>query len=294
MLQSPRPDQVWLPPPAAPVAGTRSGTMPVSQLGAPLSLYAGSQTLLGAGATVLAPLSPSPVAGFATCNQIGYEVTWSVLQASAGATSPFVQVVVSWFDDDQAGAQAVDTITYYIPAGQPTAAGTFGHGPMRGQYMSVAVVNTDPAQTVTLTVKLRGCSRSYTRDDWRWPASQAIPGYVLPLTGSAQGTLVLASVATTVPAASPQTRLLPLFTGRVRARLSASTPTANAVQFVIATVNAQPGSVVYSSPTLGAAVTEVSPQPELSFPRDLLKLTATNSDGANVASIAVTLMAEEY
>lgn len=285
------------------VAGSRSGTMPVSQLGNPVILFGKNTTafsLAAAASRVLVPDSPSPVAGYAQAGQTGYEVSISAQMAANTATVPFLQVTLTFFDDDSVTALPVDSVTWYLPAASPGAVvyPVAGHGPERGLYLQVTVANMDAAVGLAATVLIRGCSRVYARDDWRWQpgAGALVPVYTLPISGPGRGTLLLAAADPTVLPGAPQVRLLPLFAGRAQLTWTATGLAAPGSQLSVAPVNAAPGQILYVTPLAGqtpASGAPVSTQVALVLPRDCCTLTFSNLGASNVIW-AATVVAAEY
>ncbi len=292
-LALPRPGQV--PRPAVPYAvGSRSGTMPVSNLAAPVLIYSQPVSIAPGKTVTLTPEAPSPVAGYALCNQPGYEIVFAFQQPNAGSVMPFVQVTVSWFDQDSQTAPAVDTIVWYLPGGTANPAPVYGNGQLRGQYMQVTVQNQDLVYGVTGSVQMSGVSRVYKRDDWRWTGPQSVVGYTRPLLGPAQGTLLLAASAPPVIGpGNSVAHLLPLFAGKVRMWFSATgLATQNAVLSFYST-NAAPNTLLYQY-ALGNNPAVLYPQPELSFFREPHVMTMSNTASTGFATFQVVLTAEEY
>lgn len=306
-MSSPRPPAA---PPVPGARGTRAGTFPVSQLGAPIFLFQRTnQTIAASGIVNLLPVSPSPIAGYAPCNQIGYEINAQLTAAaSAGNTAPFLLATATWYDDDSLTALPVDSISWYLPVNSPAAATAWplsGHGYIRGQYMSLQLTNLDPTIAATYTVLVRGTSRTFARDDWRWlPGNGAVvPGYTIPITGAGRGTLLVAAANPTVnQGASAAVRLLPLVAGKVRLSWSATGLTAAAAQVTVAPVNstgATPPVPLYVSQLGGVTPASGAPPSTLvdvPLGRDCCTLTMANvgAVGNGNAAFDVTIMLEEY
>lgn len=289
-------------PPQAPggSGGSRSGTLPVSQLGAPIKLYELSQSLAASQAQTLAPVSPSPIGQLAPCGQVGYEVSFQLLAAAGTGLTPFMQALLNFYDDDSLTAQPVaPPVTWYLPVGfgaGATPTNIAGTGPLRGQYMSVQLTNLDSLVGLTAGVRIRGVSRSYGRDDWRWGGGGQVPGFLPATSPAGQNTLLLASVSQAVNAGVVKPLLLPLFAGRVRMRAAVTGLTANNAVITILPLNSvnPAGTVIFLSPGMGNTLQELSPQPEISLPRDMCQLVLNNATGAQQATFTVTLTAEEY
>jgi hypothetical protein len=285
--------------------GTRAGTFPISLLGAPIQLFQPANVNLAAGTTTLiTPISPSPVAGYQPCNQVGYEISIDLQAATnTGNTAPFCLVTLTFYDDDSPTALPVDRIQWYLPvsAAGATVYPVSGHGPLRGQYMTLSFTNLDPAVALSFSAIVRGSSRTYSRDDWRWQISggAAVPGYVLPIFGGGQALVIATAVPIILQGGSQQIRLIPLFAGRVLLSWSITGLTSNAAQFTIAPVNTSDGAPVYASPLAGQAPASGLPPSttvELALPRDLCVLTMTNlaAAGGGNAQFSVVIVAEEY
>lgn len=113
--------------------------------------------------------------------QPGYTISVNV-QFPAAATIPFVEVRLVW--EDQATVSQMNTDTF-ICAGNTAGAGltTFLTGRCKGDELSVALVNLDPAQSATITLIAAQDSVVRTRDEARWntlaAAGTTVPGYTL-------------------------------------------------------------------------------------------------------------------
>lgn len=182
-----------------------------------------SGTTIAAGATVtFAPNSPSPIAGYASANYIGYDFTINLLTA-AGSTNPFALVTLMWFNSDNPAAQAVDEVTFAVPLGTSGTAGTIikGKGPMRGQWLSVQVQNLDTV-TASASLQITGNSRTGTIDDWIWDSasSVAVPGYTVSAGGGSYSNQLGAINGASVGASSSLIRLFGMRPGEAFLRLS--------------------------------------------------------------------------
>lgn len=230
---------------------------------------------IAAGATqVFTPNSPSPIAGYASANYIGYDFTINLI-TSAGSTNPFALVTLMWFNNDLANAQAVDEITFAVPLGTTGTAGTIitGKGPMRGQLMSVQVENLDTV-TVAVALQINGNSRTGTIDDWIWDAgsSVAVPTFTVSAGGGSFTNQLGAINGASVPASGSLIRLFGMRPGEAFMRLSGEG--GGHLQYQI---NPVPQGFMGS-----AALINETPTSEFEsivvVPRSPLLVTITNSD----------------
>lgn len=269
-------------------------------VGTPTSLYSVTNGSLAGGAnTFLTPVSQSPVAGYAPVQlYIGYEVSVQVqVSTNSGVTVPFVFILLTWFNDDSASALPVRSISWYVPAQSQgvTLYPQYGGGPNSGQFLKVQMVNKDPSVSVNYTFLMRGTSRQYIRDDWRWqPGGNAgVPTYTLPVTTPGRGTLMLCSVNQSVAVATPATFLIPLFAGHVILEAQCSGINADTARVYVSVINsAVAGNLIWKSQPMGNASTLA--QTTISLPRDLCLLTLDDTGGSGAATFIVTIIAEEY
>jgi len=246
-----------------------------------------SAVTVGAGATVtFTPNSPSPNAGFASANFIGYDFTIN-LTTSVGSTNPFAWVSVSWFNNDDPNAQPVDEITFAMPMGASGTGGTVitGKGPMRGQLMSVQVHNLDTV-VATAVLQVNGNSRTGTIDDWIWDSSNSVsvPGFT-PSSGGGPFVNMVGEVSgASVPASGSVVRLFGMRPGEAFLRLSGEG--AGHLQYVVTT------------PPTGfmgtAAIINETPINEFEsivvLPRGPLLVTISNSDAGAAHNANVVLI----
>jgi hypothetical protein len=189
--------------------------------------------------TIIAPLNPSPVAGFASADYLSYEIVIG-LEAGTGSTNPFAAVYLSWYDYDQIPKNQIpiDTVKIIVPMGangDPNGPAVItGRGPMRGGYIRVQVHNLDTVNASLVYLQGSGTSRDIQEDHWSWDISNspAIPGYTLGQGGD--NSLVIGRIVSqTIAAGSSFSAMYGLSAGQVFLREHVSGLTTNQCEFDI-------------------------------------------------------------
>jgi hypothetical protein len=133
-------------------------------------------TLPATSTTLLTPANPSPGAGYAIADQMSYSINL-ILQAQAtGSTNPFVVLRITWYEQDDPNATAVDVQYWHCPIGG-SAGGSLnirGHGPQIAQFCKVQLQNLDTI-ACTANFGMTGESRTAQKHDIRWDAPPANP-----------------------------------------------------------------------------------------------------------------------
>jgi hypothetical protein len=241
-------------------------------------------TGIGAGVTaVLPPITPSPVAGYATAQAISYDITVNLI-ASAGSTVPFAAVELAWFNTDDTTAQPVAVQQWTLPAGTTGTTGTFivGAGPQRGQFLQISITNLDTVQ-MSVTIQLNATGRITETDDWFWdPAnSVTVPTFQLVNANAPFSNQIAVQSGTTLLASTAITRLCGMFAGETYIRFNASGAGVVSVQ-----LNPVPATKGGGGTWLGAC-SLLNEQPNGEFeativlPRCPTEVIITNTDGAN-------------
>lgn len=130
---------------------------------------------VGAGASlVIAPLKPSPGAGFAIADGLSYDITLALISAGT-PTVPFVQVRMDWFNNDATGGIPVETQIWRCPIGATGTVGTniTGVGPQRGQFLQITFTNLDTV-ACTVQIQVNSTSRNVESHDWRWDVNASV------------------------------------------------------------------------------------------------------------------------
>lgn len=241
---------------------------------------------IGAGATkAIAPLNPSPVAGYAIADSFSYDIL-VILTAGASSTNPWARVILNWYDNDAtqgSGAIPVAQETWWLPMGVSTSNGTTikGIGPQRGAFLQVKITNEDTV-ACTYQVKLNSTSRSVMRDDWRWDVngSPAIPGFTLAPDGPAASNVIAGVQQRSVAAGGTLSYLCSLYAGDAYVRVETNATT----QVVSASLNPVPDTAFNGTKLFNELITGVTASgpgdftTELLLPRAPCLLTFGNSD----------------
>jgi hypothetical protein len=189
--------------------------------------------------TVITPVNPSPVAGFASADYLSYEIVMG-LEAGTGSTIPFASVYISWYDYDQVTQEQipVDTVRIVVPMGangDPNGPAVItGRGPMRGGYMRIEIHNQDTVNASLAYLQGAGTSRTIHKDNWSWDIekSPAIPGYTLG-SGGDHSLVIGRIVSQTIPAGSSFSAMYGLSAGEVYLREHVSGLTTDQCEFDI-------------------------------------------------------------
>lgn len=138
--------------------------------------------------TTLTPVNPSPGGGLGPADTISYEIAFG-LSAGVGSTNPFAVVSLKWFELDQTARTQtpVAQVEFAVPMGANADPNgplvVFGHGRMRGSFMTVSINNQDTVACGLAFFQLFGSSRQGTRDSWSWDPnannSPAVPTFTL-------------------------------------------------------------------------------------------------------------------
>jgi hypothetical protein len=253
---------------------------------------------LGAGSQlVLTPNQPSPVAGYAIANGMSYDI---VVQAIAGpaSTNPFVNVKLSWLNDDSLSAARVFQQIWSCPMSGSTHGGciTTGAGPQRARYLQVQLNNLD-TDTAKVAIVLNSTGRQASRDDWRWDVSSAPAMPVYTGAAGAQYGLSLGEFnGLNVNPGATVKRLMSLYSGAAQLRLFVNG--AAGVRTVHATATLEPqsrfGSFNWLSQYLpqSANLGDNDVYFNLYLPRAPLLIAVLNND-ANAITVSAEMVALE-
>ncbi len=251
----------------------------------------------GAFKTIV-PVSPSPIGGLGPCGQLSYEIAVG-LEAGAGSTNPFAQVILGFFDFDQvpANQQVVSNPAYRVPLGaNGDAKGPSiitGKGRLRGGFMRIQIKNDDSVDATLQLLQVVGVGRNDNLDDWGWDSanSPAIPGFVLP--GGVFSSLQLGhnaaggDVLTAGGAGDTITYLLSMFAGQVFVRYTQSG--ASSVTFNLVP---QPASEFGTQALSSLTLTNGQEEETVVFlPRAPCALKIINNDGVNAATVRFSIIA---
>jgi hypothetical protein len=155
------------------------------------------------------PLTNMPV------DQPSYEASFTASLPAASGTVPFVQIQLQWINF--ATGLLSDVETFFMPAGNGVSNSItcYLSGPCRGSALSVAILNLDPAQNLTLSYDINATSHVYVHDRLFQSAyaTTAPNGFTNPDGVPTSGVLVA-----TQPTVGPNTsafRLVACWSGRV-------------------------------------------------------------------------------
>jgi hypothetical protein len=256
--------------------------------GAPLLTLAG---ILQASNTFTIAGGATQTIGPLTIMQLGYEIQLK-LSIPAGATVPFVDVVMQWTDATGGSVMALER--WMLPCGSAANYVITGTGPTKGSSLTVKLVNQDPAQTATVTVIILTNSRVYTRDRWITNTVVNVPTFTNP--GGDPTREVLATMdAANCNAGATITRLIPPYAGDVWFYVEQSgVSAANSVAKLQAVPTAALGTAdFYSSTPTGGAGTGNGVV--LRFPRSCALFSFTNSGSvAATVSLKAIMLDDRY
>src|SRR5579859_182990 len=198
----------------------------------------GGTTLTANATKTLTPVSPSPVAGLGPADQMAYEIALG-LTAGAGSTNPFAQVTLSFYDLDASGASQIpaEIITFSVPmgaSGDPNGPLViYGHGPMRGAFMTAKITNNDTVAATLAQFQLVGTGRTDDRHVWKYDVTAAkspsVPGFTLAQ--AAQASLQIGRIESqTVAAGAVKSWLNGVWPGRAFLRVLVSGATGKNTQ----------------------------------------------------------------
>lgn len=301
---------------ASQLATAVNGTQITGFVANPVSLYNIVAQVITAGSVQqLVPVNPSPIAGFATVNELGYELAITTRNHLGSGTNSFTRVDVSFYDNDSLTAVPIDVMTWWLPVADSLAPGPCiiqGKGPLRGVYMSVVVTNPSPgfanAGSIDFTMLLNGLGRSYARDIWsEQPSYQTLGGgnSIRP-GGQGQGSNALFNIGTqsspvSLANGANTQRLLPLYSGKLTIKFNfvSGAGTVGSIGFHFYPQNALGNAGAIGSNPLqevfigGAAANPAIATAELWFPNDLVNCNITNTTGA-VATFSALAVVEQY
>ncbi|HXN73785.1 MAG TPA: hypothetical protein VN861_14665 [Candidatus Acidoferrales bacterium] len=252
----------------------------VSSIAAPINLYTSGGLIGSPSDTItLIPQNPSPVAGYAQLQQLGYELSFTG-QIASTATDPFVLVQMQFYDVDEIGVAPIDAVSWYLPLGNPDATNLFGHGPERGAYMSVTLTFPPGSPDGIWNMSISDVSRFYSRDDWRSASLPTVPGYIN--SGGSPENLILGELNNV---ASPATRLLPTYAGKVRYLINWGSSTGN-ITVKIAPVNAG----IIAPVNITGSESNAPASGEFNMGRDSYMVELSGTPG----NVSISLTMDEY
>lgn len=257
----------------------------------------------GPHTTRLVPQNPSPIAGFASGNFMGYEFSIG-LAAGPSSTNPFCVVTLNFYDFDQTGASQipVEVVQFYLPMGtnaDPNGpAVIYGHGPMRGAFVDIKVDNLDTVAGTMSQFQFSGTGRLDSTHEWRWdvagaPAIPIAPSGFVGNLPCAKASLQLGRLASqNVPVSSTKSWLMGIDPGECFIRIGVSGLTADNCN-----VKLQPyptsifGTQNMINESLGSGTAEFLDI--IALPRAACLVVVTNNDTVNVASVSLEIVAIE-
>lgn len=185
--------------------------------------------------TTLTPANPSPSGGLAPADTISYEIAFG-LAAGIGSTNPFAVVTLKWFEFDQPAKDQtpIAQVEFAVPMGANGDPNgpliVFGHGRMRGSFMTVSINNQDSVACGLAFFQLFGTSRQGSRDSWNWDPnannSPQVPTFTLA--SAATKSLQIGRIENaTVNSGTTKSWLNGLFAGQAFIRILVSNAAAN-------------------------------------------------------------------
>jgi len=269
-------------------AGGTTIATDISNTGTPLLhgfdvLVSGGSQVVAAGATTAVPTI--------TFHKPGYLISGNVT-GSAAATTPFVKIIVQWYNSGGTLLLGVPQI-WIVPF---TSSGTWtfaGSGPVRGPMMKLSVYNLD-TNSVTLNYNITESTQHITRDDWRGPIDGIAGVGTVPLYNTATSLLatnadiLMLQMINTGPVSIANgatiNYLAPVYAGTIYFNATASA----AIEMFI-TPPTQLTNFIGDSPLYqNGSITDISFSTS-SAPRYPIRITFTNASGA-----AVTLNVEAH
>lgn len=289
-----------------PIVAHTDGRVPAMQsLWDAITTSPGSSFNLPGGphTTRLTPQNPSPVAGFASANFMGYEFSIG-LSAGPSSTNPFCIVTLNFYDFDQTGASQipVEVVQFFLPMGtnaDPNGpAVIYGHGPMRGAFVDIKVDNLDSVAGTMSQFQFSGTGRLDSTHEWRWdvagaPAIPIAPAGFVGNLPCAKGSLQLGRLSSqNVPASSTKSWLMGIDPGQCFIRIGCTGLTADNCN-----VKMQPyptsifGTQNLINESVGSGAGEFLDT--IALPRATSLIVVTNNDPTNAASVSLELIAIE-
>lgn len=257
----------------------------------------------GPHTTRLTPQNPSPNAGFASANYMGYEFSIG-LTAGAVPTNPFAIVTLNFYDFDQSGASQipVDIVQFYVPMGTNADPNgpvvIYGHGPARGGFVDIKIDNLDTVAATLTQFQFSGTSRLDFLHEWRWdvagaPAIPIAPAGFVGNLPCAKASLQLGRLAAqNVPASSTKSWLMGIDPGPCFVRIGCTGLTADNCNVKL---QPQPTTIFGAQNLINESVGSGSGEflATIALPRASCLVTVTNNDPANAASVSLELIAIE-
>lgn len=239
------------------------------------------------------PASGTQHYGPVTLTQTGYAIQ-ILVQFPVAATSPYVEVVLTW--SDPVSSTVYGEQHYWVPgAAPPTAFTTLGEGPARSNQLTVTVNNNDPAQaaTVSLLVAQDSVGRNVDRWYYRNAADNGlvVPGHTLAALPDDESVLGLFN-AITVAVSTTATFLCGMAPGqRVTLAGVASGIAASSIAIQVA---AAPESV-YGTPglLLQADITDLNENFTFTAPRSPLLFKIRNNATSGTLTFSGMLVAAD-
>jgi len=219
-----------------------------------------------------------------------YEI-WFKTAISYMATKPFLTVTLHWYADPS-GVFEMYRETWTTPC-EDTGAGisTIGQGPCRSAYLSITLLNEDPAQQVIvydffLTATARPCPM--LQPDFRnYPLDLTVPQYLVPSAGgNVDG--ILGIFSGTLAASSSTKLLCGLYNGSIEIayNISGTSPDLIATPYAyVSQSGLQP-----IAPFLGFT-SILSASQQVSAPRGPIVIELTNNSAANSVNYAISVIA---
>jgi hypothetical protein len=270
----------------------KSFAIELSQIGAPLLRL--TRNLGFANVTQnLFPNTQVNLVSLASIDQPGYEGQFKLWFDLGVGTNPFAALVITW--TDSVSNEAVATDTFFMSAGNdtPNQLTYYMSGPAKGDLVTIALLNLDPAAILRYTYTFGVNSHIYTWDRIIMPNYTPQPpiGFTNPNGTPGVGLIAIMSPSTGPGATS--TRLLAVYNGKVRLNVN-NIGQANACEVHLQDPNqlysATAGGVFFAT-TVAAGGTFNT---ELVLPNGPVVLTSKNTGGAGNISTVVSVIKEEY
>jgi hypothetical protein len=213
-----------------------------------------------------------------------YEIAFNFSVGSPLVTGQVMQCDIYWWD--QLGDSVpVEHIRWEMPVsaanGIANGFNTWGHGPMAGQWMAIAITNQTATGFPNGIMSFTGTTRNWGNHDWRsdgglsnFAASSADP-YTNEL---------LAISNAGVPASSSTSRQILLYSGQALFHTSNQIATGT----LTAVINDSAGhELIQLHPPVSGAADEL-----IELPRRLCSIVITNTSGANAGTFSGAIIAD--
>lgn len=186
----------------------------VSNTGAPV-LHGFNELVTDVATVVPVSITPTTLATV-SLKKPGYIIN-AMASISASATSPFVQITMTWTDSSGSNVLAIENWVFPATSGAVPMP-IIGRGQVKGPRLVISAINIDPGFSETVTITFLETSFAAQRDDWRsiylgYTTAPTVPGYTVIQPGLTQNEIGNEAIGLAVNTAA--TFLLPLYAGEI-------------------------------------------------------------------------------